>query len=178
MMSIQMPTNLPNSPSLPPAIVRRREHQAWGRDILQQTAPSILTPTESKHPKAETAGPHHQEVAREALKRFDAQLSDIPTAEDAAGMSITANARMVAKALLSGTENKGFLPDGDLYPDSEGGLRVEWEFDRREVRLIVHAHELGENYIYWQDGEEYNIVTPISVNILSGRLRWLNTTTE
>lgn len=59
-----------------------------------------------------------------------------------------------------------FVPDGD------GGLRVEWEYQGREVRLLWPAQDTNPGNIYFEEGEVCGIeeATP---NTFLKRLDWL-----
>ncbi len=61
-----------------------------------------------------------------------------------------------------------FVPDGD------GGLRVEWEYQGREVRLLCPAQDAQSGNIYFEEGEVYG-VEEATVTAFLKRLGWLLT---
>ena len=82
--------------------------------------------------------------------------------------------RAINRAVLLLVETQSHLPDsGDMYRDGDGGIRVEWESRTRQIRLFIHASEEREDYVYWQDGNEYSIDTPVTASALAKWQEWL-----
>lgn len=71
------------------------------------------------------------------------------------------------------------LPEGVLYPDGSGGLRVEFRTkigtsEERYVLLNVHQDLSQQDFIYWQEGSNPGeLRTAPSIFDLSERLDWL-----
>jgi hypothetical protein len=59
-----------------------------------------------------------------------------------------------------------------LVPDGEGGIDIEWAYKRREVLLSCRARPIQRDYIYYQEGEQYN-AKDASSEYLKDRLSWL-----
>ena len=55
--------------------------------------------------------------------------------------------------------------------DGDGGIRIQWQTSRRELRLLCSNE--GELKLYWQDGEKYGLEKPTVTN-LTARFEWLN----
>jgi hypothetical protein len=67
------------------------------------------------------------------------------------------------------------LTDFSLLPkfitaDGDGGIRLQWKNEARELRLI--CSEVAEFNLYWQDGEKYSLEKPTLQNLIA-RLKWL-----
>jgi hypothetical protein len=67
------------------------------------------------------------------------------------------------------------LSDFSLLPkfitaDGDGGIRVQWRNETRELRLICSAEGLLK--LYWQDGKNYNLEDPTVTNLIT-RFKWL-----
>lgn len=99
------------------------------------------------------------------------QLADaMQNPSDGVALSLRAADRVFR--LLSDT--LPHLPrNGDLYPDGDGGLRVEWEHKTRQIRLIIHASEEREDYLYWQEGRSRSLETPVTPALLIEWQEWL-----
>lgn len=65
------------------------------------------------------------------------------------------------------------LPEGALYPDGDGGLRIEWGQADRQVRLVIHHDSPSQDYIYHQERADYALEVNVSAHQLAGWLRWL-----
>jgi hypothetical protein len=68
----------------------------------------------------------------------------------------------------------GLFPVGTVYPDGDGGLRIEWIRPKREMRLAVSAQRPGKTYIYHESGDQYDIDYKVTGNKLAFWLNWLN----
>lgn len=73
----------------------------------------------------------------------------------------------------AGLQSRKRLPYGSVASDSEGGVRIEWYRDGREVRLVVPASEDGQPYIYHESGDVYSIERNPSASTLSRWLDWI-----
>jgi hypothetical protein len=92
------------------------------------------------------------------------------------GRLVTDRASVAVFSLLISINEIYGLVDGDIYPDGDGGLRLEFEHDVRQVRLSLHADDPREDYLYWEDGMKYAIETPLCGAMVTGWLRWLRGT--
>jgi len=54
--------------------------------------------------------------------------------------------------------------------DGDGGIRVQWRNETRELRLICSAE--GALKLYWQDGKNYDLEEPTVTNLIT-RFEWL-----
>jgi hypothetical protein len=75
--------------------------------------------------------------------------------------------------ISAGLQSRKRLPYGSVASDSEGGVRIEWYRDGREVRLVVPASEDGQPYIYHESDDVYNIERNPSASTLSRWLDWI-----
>jgi hypothetical protein len=64
-------------------------------------------------------------------------------------------------------------PLGSVFPDGDGGIRVEWRARQRHVRLIVPASADKAHYVYYQDGEYYDGEDDVAPSRLAYYLTWL-----
>ena len=70
--------------------------------------------------------------------------------------------------------HSSMLPrNGTLYGDGEGGLRLEWVNGVRHLRLVIHWNSSVRDYLYHQEGNDYDVETDLSPANLGGWLRWL-----
>lgn len=69
------------------------------------------------------------------------------------------------------------LPSGTIYPDGDGGLRVEWAQGSKQLRLAIHHTDPVRDYLYHQEGigntAQYDIVPLTDSSMLSTWLFWL-----
>lgn len=65
------------------------------------------------------------------------------------------------------------LPTPNIIPNGEGGIRLEWISDSRELRLICPSQNDKPAYIYYQEGNEYSVETDATPSMLITRLDWL-----
>jgi hypothetical protein len=54
----------------------------------------------------------------------------------------------------------------------EGGIRIQWIHPHASVRLVIPANQDGQEYIYFEAGDEYGTEDVSSLN-LAKRLVWL-----
>ncbi len=57
-----------------------------------------------------------------------------------------------------------------ITADGDGGIRIQWQNEARELRLL--CSDEGTLKLYWQDGNEYDLEKPEVSNIIS-RFKWL-----
>jgi len=57
--------------------------------------------------------------------------------------------------------------------DDEGGVRLSWREEDRELRAIIPAN-LSERYLYWQHGNEYGGLPNFGSATLYRWLSWMN----
>ncbi len=57
-----------------------------------------------------------------------------------------------------------------ITADGDGGIRVQWQNEMKELRLI--GSDEGELKLYWQNGSVYDLEEPKIINLIS-RLKWL-----
>jgi hypothetical protein len=116
-----------------------------------------------------------------SLVRFWEQFRDVPT-----DILPSDRAESAMLDLLLGIVPQIEIPKGELYADEAHGLRAEWEIGSRQLRLVVHASETKEDYLYWQDDEQtgearYGLSATgeeITSRLLLDRLKWLSSTTR
>lgn len=102
-------------------------------------------------------------------------LYDEEPEDDYGILKPTQHAFFTAVQLLTsaGLQSRNRLPYGSVASDSEGGVRIEWYRDAKEVRLVVPASEDGQPYIYHESGDVYNIERNPSASTLSRWLDWI-----
>ena len=66
------------------------------------------------------------------------------------------------------------LPPGTIYPDTIGGLRVEWNHPNRVLALAVRSDSSRRNYIFHTEGEDYGGDYEVTPERLKYWLEWLN----
>jgi hypothetical protein len=69
----------------------------------------------------------------------------------------TAHAVKTASQLLreANRKIKTNFPCGSVSTDDVGGIRIQWQGQNREVRLIIAALPEGRSYIYHEQGDDY-----------------------
>ncbi len=93
---------------------------------------------------------------RALVQQADAFLYD-ETNWDETSLCPTPRAVQTLFGLLADTAQANMLPPGKLYPDGEGGLRLEWRSftatnEETYLLLAIHASESSKDYIYHQRG--------------------------
>jgi hypothetical protein len=74
----------------------------------------------------------------------------------------------------AGKQLEGKFPLGTIYPDGNGGLRVEWIRQGAEVRLAIPSSTDERPYIYYQFGDTYDADYNVSPTNLAHWLRQLH----
>lgn len=59
------------------------------------------------------------------------------------------------------------FPTGTIYPDGDGGLRLEWIGHELEMRLIISATKSSGQYIYYEDSSGYSSDFEVTPSILA-----------
>lgn len=77
--------------------------------------------------------------------------------------------------LLSSTTQHDIVnfPEGAVYPDGDGGIRIEWSQPPRDLRLTLLNDKSRRSYIYQEDGANYSVEYDISPKTLAYWLNWL-----
>lgn len=65
------------------------------------------------------------------------------------------------------------LPLPRTVADGRGGLRLRWLLNNKEVMLACDAEVKGDDYIYHQQDDTYDIERGINAEKLASWLRWL-----
>jgi hypothetical protein len=66
------------------------------------------------------------------------------------------------------------FPEGTIYPDGDGGLRVEWIRPDKEVRLKISNSKSGRSYIYYELWGKYAADYSVTATSLASWLKQLN----
>jgi hypothetical protein len=67
----------------------------------------------------------------------------------------------------------GYWTEPHIATDGYGGLRFSWRNDQKEVRAIIPRKAKGRQYLYWEDGDQYDTVDKFTAVTLASRLDWL-----
>ena len=80
------------------------------------------------------------------------------------------------RSLLSEADTflQSAFPLGTVFPDGDGGIRVEWVRPSREIKLIVRSAEDKRSYIFHKQGVEYGGDYDVTSETLGCWLNWLN----
>ena len=166
-------------PTTPPPVETRRLQ--WGMPVdtkqFSETArpQRDALPRRPMQPSTSTAPRQRSTPAQEAFDDFLKQIDTLihRQLETPCESPVTELAYQAATShLLAAWVAEQLLP-GDLCPDGDGGLDVDWERGSKRITLFLHATESRENYLYWQDGTRYGIETPPTPDTLIRRLVWL-----
>ncbi len=65
------------------------------------------------------------------------------------------------------------MPKGSVATDSQGGVRITWFREDREVELVCPAGPDSSPYIYHEAGSDYALHEDASGRALASWLRWL-----
>lgn len=65
------------------------------------------------------------------------------------------------------------LPIPNFIPDGEGGIRAEWNIRGKEIRLVCPSKIEWKPYIYFEEGEFYDVEKDINIRSLVKRFNWL-----
>ena len=84
--------------------------------------------------------------------------------------SATDKTRNILLQAYRGISDFSLLPKF-ITADGDGGIRVQWRNDTRELRLICSTE--GVLKLYWQDGKDYDLEEPTVKNLIT-RFKWLN----
>lgn len=97
-----------------------------------------------------------QDGATITLRRLLAVLNDEYDMEDDYSPP-TEYAFGKASSLVNGAnaQIKRNFPQGSVSADGAGGIRIQWQWPDREVRLVIAARSGGREYIYHETGDDY-----------------------
>ncbi len=65
------------------------------------------------------------------------------------------------------------LPETIVFPTGEQGLRLHWHKNEREVRLLIPSQESLPTFIYFEEGEFYDMCKLQNASDLAEHLQWL-----
>lgn len=83
--------------------------------------------------------------------------------------SATDKTRNILLQAYRGISDFSLLPKF-VTADGDGGIRVQWRSETRELRLICSTE--GALKLYWQDGNNYDLEEPTVTNLIT-RFEWL-----
>ncbi|MGI8555867.1 MAG: hypothetical protein ACR2LT_05875 [Pyrinomonadaceae bacterium] len=83
--------------------------------------------------------------------------------------SATDKTRNILRQAYRGISDFSLLPKF-VTADGDGGIRVQWRNETRELRLICSAE--GALKLYWQDGNDYDLEESTITNLIT-RFEWL-----
>lgn len=166
----------------PVSLVGRQERprstsSEWGRPAY------ALYSAERSATRQVTAAPRILEARQAAFLALAQQLSDLLTGETNFDEEYLPPTERAINAFLDLLGNAAIelytpLPEGLLYPDGDGGLRVDWRQDNRQVRLVIHHASTSQDYVYHQERADYDLETSVTARRLAGWLRWLTGRTK
>lgn len=135
-------------------------------------------PDGTPHAHQATAAPRDMEARAAAFWALVQQLVDVMRDEDNFDEEcLLPTERAIHAALVflgdAAVELRTPLPEGALYPDGDGGLRIEWEQDERQIRLVIHRDSSSQDYIYHQERADYALEANVTAHQLAGWIRWL-----
>jgi hypothetical protein len=178
-----------------PSLVRMVENYLQSVKVTQQegwrstpTEMDVTTPRQRKFwaPTAGSIGVHPFHGSRidvskhPGLKRLLAKLVELSYGDendDFGRLKPTTYALFTTTLLLMrvarGLPRGVAFPHGALSTDSVGGVRIEWRNGGRNVRLVVASNPSNPHYIYYEEGEQFDVITPVSITHLRERIKWL-----
>ena len=62
----------------------------------------------------------------------------------------------------------------NIYADGDGGIRIEWIVDNRELLLVIHALPNDKHYIYHESGDAHSVDYEVGIDNLRTYFMWLN----
>ncbi len=65
------------------------------------------------------------------------------------------------------------LPIPNFVPDGEGGIRAEWEIRGKMLSLVCPAKSDWKPYIYFEEGDFYDVNKDVKLGIFIKRFSWL-----
>lgn len=65
------------------------------------------------------------------------------------------------------------LPIPNFIPDGEGGIRAEWNIRGKEIRLVCPAKFDWKPYIYFEEGDFYDVEKDVKMKSLIKHFIWL-----
>jgi hypothetical protein len=81
--------------------------------------------------------------------------------------------KLLPLLINAGLQARKRVPYGAATTDDEGGIRLEWHWRGREVRLVIPASSEGQHYIYHELGDEYGLEMHVNAVTLANWLDWL-----
>jgi hypothetical protein len=119
-----------------------------------------------------SASKEKQQQTERQLLVFLAELDDESDYNDEflkPSKSATNATRNILLQAYRGLSNFSLLPKF-VTADGVGGIRIQWQNEAKELRLLCSNE--GALKLYWQDGDKYGLEEPAVANIIL-RFGWL-----
>jgi hypothetical protein len=81
--------------------------------------------------------------------------------------------KLLQLLVSAGLQTRKRVPYGAASTDDEGGIRLEWHWRGREVRLVIPASPEGHHYIYHELDNDYGLEMRVNHTTLANWLDWL-----
>lgn len=146
------------------------------RFINEQPQSTISAPSSQDFWRDVSQAPHNPQGLSTILENIDALLLN----EDEDGYIFKPKRHAIKNAkdrikyayfLLDETARER-LPAPDVVPDGTGGIVIQWNYAGRALNAGFPPSTRRKDYIYYQSGEEYQLIKATLPN-LKERLEWL-----
>lgn len=163
-------------------VVSERSTRAWQQPAPQRGNQALITrlPQDPTTPKFRAAAPCVSEgVARGpghevTLFRLRELLEEPETDEYGIARPSLYAYETAVKLLESAARLARVpVPRGSASTDFEGGVRLTWRFQNRELRLVLPASPQGKSYVYHESADNYGVDAVSSGEDLAKWLEWL-----
>jgi hypothetical protein len=104
------------------------------------------------------------------------QLLESEEADEFGPVRPTDNSVELARKTLFQLVQAGFEvpPVRDAGTDHDGALRLEWQNGPRFLELVVPRENHAAAYLYYSQGDQYNLQRDLTFNALRERFNWLS----
>ena len=110
------------------------------------------------------------------LARLDALRDTEEEDGDGASLPTTSAFERTRDLVIRANEQmQNEFPRGTASTEHDGGIRIEWRRDHREVKLIAAAHPGSQEYLYHEEGDIHGLEKEVHPALLAD---WLDRLTR
>jgi hypothetical protein len=173
-MSWPVPASGPTVIDAPSAYVEHRKDAAWIAQLFGTYAHAIQERPAAERPilpetSAALAG-------FSGVEREIRQLLNLEEIDEFGPVRPTANSVELAKKIIFQLVQAGLEvpPLQDAGTDHDGTLRLAWENGPRFLELVVPRENHAAAYLYYSQGDQYNLQRDLTFNAVCERFNWLS----
>lgn len=173
-MSWPLPASGPTVINTPPAYVEHQEGAAWIAELF-----GIYSDAIQEQPAAETPILSQTSAALAGFSGVEREIRQLLNLEEVdefgpvrpTAISVELANKTIFQLVQAGLE---VPPLRDAGTDHDGALRLAWENGPRFLELVVPRENHAAAYLYYSQGDQYNLQRDLTFNAVCERFNWLS----